>query len=112
MDLIDVQKDDLLIVASDGLYDNMEFQEIEEIVLKVLFFKEFLFCIYYLNKYFMLIYASILKSKTLMDTAYNLVHKSVVNNLKPDDIIILVAKVVENKESANIKKFSVAPGGQ
>ena len=44
-----------------------------------------------------------------MDTAYYLVYKSVINNIKPDDIIVLVAKVVDNKESPINQKFSVAP---
>ncbi len=31
-----VQKDDIIIVSSDGLYDNLEFDEIEDIYQKVI----------------------------------------------------------------------------
>ena len=34
-----VQKDDIIIVSSDGLYDNLEFDEIEAIYQKVILFK-------------------------------------------------------------------------
>lgn len=75
-------KGDLIIVSSDGLYDNCDFHEIEEICLK---------------------------SKTLSDLAHNLVHRSLKNNYKPDDIIVLVAKVVDDKQSSPHQKFSQAP---
>ena len=32
---IEVQKGDILIVSSDGLYDNLDYEEIEQICFKV-----------------------------------------------------------------------------
>ena len=36
-DSIDVLKDDIIIISSDGLYDNMDYEEIEEICYKVIY---------------------------------------------------------------------------
>ena len=43
-----------------------------------------------------------------MDTAHNLVYRALKNYYKPDDIIVLVAKVVDDKQSGIQQKFSVA----
>ena len=35
-DSIEVMKDDIIIISSDGLYDNLDFEEIEDIFQKVI----------------------------------------------------------------------------
>jgi hypothetical protein len=47
----------------------------------------------------------------MVDMAHGLVSKSLKNNYKPDDIIVLVAKIVDNKPSTLQQRFSVAFGG-
>jgi len=44
------------------------------------------------------------KSKSIMDLAENLVNQSVKFYRKPDDILVIVAKVVENK-NASLQQF-------
>ncbi len=46
------------------------------------------------------------KSKSIMDMAENLVNQSVKFYRKPDDVLVIVAKVVENKESSIQQFFS------
>ncbi|CAF0872149.1 unnamed protein product [Brachionus calyciflorus] len=76
----EVIKDDIIILSSDGLFDNLEPYEIEEICSK---------------------------SKSLMDAAENLVFRSVKYYRKPDDILVLIAKIVENKPLSYLNKYSI-----
>ena len=47
-----------------------------------------------------------------MDAAEKLVYNSVKNYRKPDDIIVLIARVVENTTSQNRQLFSSAPAAE
>ena len=42
-DTIQAMKDDIVIISSDGLFDNLDHSEIEEICLKVWYFKSYIF---------------------------------------------------------------------
>ena len=77
-----VQKDDIIIVSSDGLDDNLDFHEIETIYQK---------------------------SKNDYDAVRNLVFNSVKFYRKPDDILVIIAKVVDNKPASIQQKFTKDP---
>lgn len=79
---VQVVKDDFVIVSSDGLFDNLTYQEIEEICQK---------------------------SKSINDAAENLVNRCVRYYRKPDDIIVLIAKLIDNKIPCIQHKYSKQP---
>jgi protein phosphatase PTC7 len=64
-----IKKDDIIILATDGLWDNMSIVEICKIV----------------NKSF---------NKQCLDIAQELVEKAKCNNIKKDDITVIVSKVI------------------
>ena len=100
-----------MIVSSDGLFDNLDEWEMETICEEVgaseqtTFVDDTNVCLLYV--------VGCVQSKTLVDIAYNIVYRSVKYYVKPDDILVLVARVVESsatqQEQQHIKSTLLPP---
>lgn len=79
---------DIIILSTDGLFDNIPNHIIEHILSRV-------------NNHFRLFLSRMIsfQSRTLKDAVHALVHRAVKFYIKPDDILIIMARVTNPVES-------------